>query len=201
MSGALAAAARSLVAENGYDDTTIEMIAERAGVSRRTFFRHFETKDAVLLHFYDELGDQIVESIENAPADLPMQLALSESFRIVERFLADPIEQASQSSLVRMISESPRLDAARNYRRRRTVELATLALMRREERAGRDCSRLVVGAISGATFSCLYSAEQEYLKDTSQNPVALFEEAATGVYRALTETYEYQQENLTQAVS
>ncbi len=189
------------MAENGYDDTTIEMIAERAGVSRRTFFRHFETKDAVLLHFYDELGDQIVEAIDQAADELPMQFALSEAFRVVERFLSDPVEHASQVALVQMISESPRLDAARNYRRRRTVELATHALMRREQRQGREISRLVAGAISGATFSCLYAAEHEYLRDPSQDPVGLFDEAAAGVYAAMTDSYAFREQEAAAAAS
>jgi AcrR family transcriptional regulator len=45
---ALQQAALALFAENGYDETTTDEIAERAGVSPRTFFRYFPTKDAVL---------------------------------------------------------------------------------------------------------------------------------------------------------
>lgn len=42
-------AAIDLVLEHGYDAVTVDMICERAGVSQRTFFNHFKTKDLALL--------------------------------------------------------------------------------------------------------------------------------------------------------
>jgi AcrR family transcriptional regulator len=45
---ALQKAALALFAKNGYDETTTDEIAERAGVSPRTFFRYFPTKESVL---------------------------------------------------------------------------------------------------------------------------------------------------------
>lgn len=44
----LVRAATDAFLERGYDAVTAGEIAERAGVSRRTFFRHFPTKDAVV---------------------------------------------------------------------------------------------------------------------------------------------------------
>lgn len=46
---AIEAAAVDLVLESGYDAVTVDMICARAGVSPRTFFNHFKTKDAALL--------------------------------------------------------------------------------------------------------------------------------------------------------
>lgn len=45
---ALVQAARALFRARGFEATTIDEIAAAAGVSRRTFFRHFATKDAVV---------------------------------------------------------------------------------------------------------------------------------------------------------
>lgn len=46
---AIERAATELVLEHGYDAVTVDMICELAGVSQRTFFNHFKTKDAALL--------------------------------------------------------------------------------------------------------------------------------------------------------
>ncbi len=46
---AIEAAAIDLVVEHGYDSVTVDMICDAAGVSQRTFFNHFKTKDAALL--------------------------------------------------------------------------------------------------------------------------------------------------------
>ena len=48
-SAAIERAAVDLVLEHGYDDVTVDMICARAGVSQRTFFNHFPTKDAALI--------------------------------------------------------------------------------------------------------------------------------------------------------
>lgn len=46
---ALVRAAQELVVEQGLDATTVEAICSRAGVSRRTFFNYFDTKDEAVL--------------------------------------------------------------------------------------------------------------------------------------------------------
>ncbi|WP_426321758.1 TetR/AcrR family transcriptional regulator [Microbacterium sp. E-13] len=48
-SAAIERAAVDLVLDHGYDDVTVDMICARAGVSQRTFFNHFGTKDAAFL--------------------------------------------------------------------------------------------------------------------------------------------------------
>lgn len=44
---ALVEAADALFVEHGFEGTTVDQIAERAGVSRRTFFRYFSSKEAI----------------------------------------------------------------------------------------------------------------------------------------------------------
>lgn len=46
---AIETAAVDLVLKHGYDDVTVDMICARAGISQRTFFNHFRTKDAALI--------------------------------------------------------------------------------------------------------------------------------------------------------
>jgi AcrR family transcriptional regulator len=60
-------AAFELYTERGYDQTTVAEIAARAGLTERTFFRHFADKREVLFAGGDRFNATIVEALEAAP--------------------------------------------------------------------------------------------------------------------------------------
>jgi AcrR family transcriptional regulator len=62
-------AAMDLFAERGYPSTTVAEIAARAGVTERTFFRHFTDKREVLFSGSGHLADVIRAGIDDAPKD------------------------------------------------------------------------------------------------------------------------------------
>jgi AcrR family transcriptional regulator len=63
----LADAALELFAERGYEKTTVLDIAQRAGLAKSTFFRHFQDKREVLFG-EDALTGRLVVAIATAPA-------------------------------------------------------------------------------------------------------------------------------------
>ena len=65
-----------LFTDNGFENTTIEQIAARAGVSERTFFRYFATKASVLWTEFDAEVDAIRAALEVVPDDVPMMEAI-----------------------------------------------------------------------------------------------------------------------------
>lgn len=65
----LVAAALDLFNEQGYDDTTVAQISERAGLTKSTFFRHFPDKRDVLAAGQEAIGRLLAEGIAAAPAD------------------------------------------------------------------------------------------------------------------------------------
>ena len=65
------AAARSCYEELGIASTTMDAIAERAGVSRRTVYRYFENKDAVLLAVVEEQAEPFLHDLQQSLAQLP----------------------------------------------------------------------------------------------------------------------------------
>ncbi|MFB9923743.1 TetR/AcrR family transcriptional regulator [Amycolatopsis halotolerans] len=65
----LVVAAVDLFAEQGYDATTVAQIAERAGVTKSTFFRHFPDKRELLVAGQETLSRLLAEGIADAPAD------------------------------------------------------------------------------------------------------------------------------------
>jgi AcrR family transcriptional regulator len=63
-----------LFAERGYDDTTVADIAERAGLTKRTFFRHFADKREVLFSGGEMLQAAMAAAIAGAPPEAtPME--------------------------------------------------------------------------------------------------------------------------------
>ncbi|MET8764317.1 TetR/AcrR family transcriptional regulator [Lentzea sp. NPDC004782] len=65
----LVMAAVDLFTEQGYDATTVAQIAERAGVTKSTFFRHFPDKRELLVAGQETLSRLLTEGIAQAPAD------------------------------------------------------------------------------------------------------------------------------------
>ncbi|BCJ33414.1 TetR family transcriptional regulator [Actinocatenispora thailandica] len=70
----LIVAAVDLFGEQGYDATTVAQIAERAGVTKSTFFRHFSDKRELLVAGQETLSRLLAEGIADAPANAsPLQ--------------------------------------------------------------------------------------------------------------------------------
>ena len=65
--GRLEQAALELYVERGYEQTTVAEIAERAGLTERTFFRHFADKREVLFAGAGTLQDLLVTAVAGAP--------------------------------------------------------------------------------------------------------------------------------------
>jgi AcrR family transcriptional regulator len=61
-------AALELFGERGYDSVTVAEITERAGLTKRTFFRHFTDKREVLFVGQEQLSRIFAEAIADAPA-------------------------------------------------------------------------------------------------------------------------------------
>lgn len=58
-----------LFTERGFEDTTVADIAERAGLTKRTFFRYFADKREVLFSGSKMLEETFVKGVLGAPAD------------------------------------------------------------------------------------------------------------------------------------
>ncbi|MFF3057745.1 TetR family transcriptional regulator [Streptomyces sp. NPDC057909] len=87
----LAQAAFELVLERGLKNVTVEEIAERADVDRRTFSRYFTSKEAAVLDSLRGDGDRINDALRARPADEPPLTAYR---RAVVAWLDDPAAQA-----------------------------------------------------------------------------------------------------------
>jgi AcrR family transcriptional regulator len=64
----LATSAVTLFAERGFDDVTVSEIAAHAGVTSRTFFRYFPSKETVIVDIYDRTNRRLMELLEAGAA-------------------------------------------------------------------------------------------------------------------------------------
>jgi AcrR family transcriptional regulator len=88
--GRLVLAALELFAERGYDQTTVADVAERAGVTERTFYRYFTDKREVLFGAGHAWEDRIIAGIEAAdpslaPLDVVVAGLIAGAFLLDER--------------------------------------------------------------------------------------------------------------------
>src|ERR1700737_4805530 len=65
---ALRQAALKRFASEGFGNVTVEQLAQEAGVTERTFFRHFPSKEAVLFQDYDTHLEWLAEALSQRPA-------------------------------------------------------------------------------------------------------------------------------------
>ena len=102
-------AALDLFERQGYDATTVNQIAEAAGITPMTFFRHFPTKDAVLVT--DPYDPLIAEAVGAQPAELP---PLERTRLGLLAALGDitPTEDTTARRRVALVARSPQLRAA-----------------------------------------------------------------------------------------
>jgi AcrR family transcriptional regulator len=117
--GRLEQAALELFRELGYEATTVAAIAGRAGVTERTFFRHFADKREVLFGGGTVLQDAIVAGVETAGRKLPPLAAVAEGFAAAGELLQGRRQFALARSAI--IATNPALQE------RELIKLAAIA--------------------------------------------------------------------------
>jgi AcrR family transcriptional regulator len=84
----VSAAARDLFAARGYERTTVDAIAERARVGRRTFFRYFRSKDDAIFPDHERIVQAVATALD-AFVDIPPVRAICAGARLVFRSYVD----------------------------------------------------------------------------------------------------------------
>ena len=101
-------AAVDLVLEHGVDSTTVEQICNRAGVSQRTFFNHFKTKELAII------GDDL-PSIDEAKARAflaaPPGDLFTESLQLISMLSPETLQPTLMFKRLEMMSKYPELFA------------------------------------------------------------------------------------------
>ncbi len=89
----VARAALDMFNRQGYDETTVDQIAGAVGVSRRTFFRYYESKRDVVWGEFDAELVRLHDQLEGAPRDRPMMDVLRQAVMATNRFGAGELDE------------------------------------------------------------------------------------------------------------
>ena len=117
--GRLERAALDLYIERGFDQTTVAEIATRAGLTERTFFRHFADKREVLFAGAAELQDFLVSTLASTPDSAAPIDAVAAALEAVGARLQERRQYAGQRHAV--------IAANAELRERELIKLASLA--------------------------------------------------------------------------
>jgi AcrR family transcriptional regulator len=116
--GRLEQAALDLFSERGFDATTVKEIAERAGLTERTFFRHFADKREVLFGS-SPLQESLVTALDAGPDTVAPIDAIAVALRVTADLLQERRELARRRQAI--------IDAHTELQERELIKLASLS--------------------------------------------------------------------------
>ena len=139
-------AALRLFTEHGFVETTARQIASVVGVSERTFFRYFASKEDVVLGVLDDLGIELAARLAERPAKEAPFIALRRSFDLMTETLTENPEWSL--TMLRLTREVPSLRARQVEKQ---DQWATRLAEELAERMGVDASTDVRPRLYAAT--------------------------------------------------
>jgi AcrR family transcriptional regulator len=152
--------AQRLFVEQGYEATTVDQIATVAGMSKRSFFRYFGSKEDLVMGKYERLGEDLAASLAARPPQEPLWTALRRAFDYVADYSADAESASRMATMDRIVRSSDTLRAALLDRLERMQDALTAVARTRAGSADAPWAAddPVPRAIVGAAFACLSAA-------------------------------------------
>ncbi|MFJ8822693.1 TetR family transcriptional regulator [Streptomyces sp. NPDC102467] len=182
VSDELTESALQLLAIKGFDAVTVDEIVAAAGVSKRTFFRYFASKEDVVVQFLADMGADMRAALAERPAAETPADALLHTVRVPVTTCAADSERALR--VVQLILRTPALHA--RFLERQVQWRDDLAA----ELAGRvgldPETDLYPRLAAGTALTAFHVVLQRWsASDAAKDPVALLDEAFTVVAHAL----------------
>ena len=165
--------AMRLFTERGFDATTVDDIAAAAGISRRTFFRYFGSKnDVVWGRFAEGLAD-LRATLAATPAEVPLADALRAAIVAFNALPAEQVPLHRQRMTVIFSAESLLAHSTLMYAEWRAVIAEFVAQRTSDALLPRLAGHLMLGAA--------VTAYEQWLDDPAADLAALLENTVTRV--------------------
>jgi AcrR family transcriptional regulator len=159
--GRLERAAIELYRERGFEQTTVAEIAKRAGLTERTFFRHFADKREVLFWGAGELQEFMVSALASAPdAATPMEAVAAAILGAAVLLSQRPIEYARQRRFI--------IAANTELQERELIKLASLAAALADTLRRRGVNEPAASLAAEAGIAVFKIAFEAWTSETNQ---------------------------------
>jgi AcrR family transcriptional regulator len=158
--GRLMQAAFALYGERGFEQTTVAEIAQRAGLTERTFFRHFADKREVLFAGADALQELLVTTVAKAPASLTPIDAAAAGLEAAGTLIDEGRELAQQRQAI--------IAASAELRERELIKLASLAAALTEALRRRGVENPAASLTAEAGIAVFKVAFERYVDETNR---------------------------------
>jgi AcrR family transcriptional regulator len=156
-------AALALFAERGFDDTTVAQIAERAGLTKRTFFRYFADKREVLFWGADQIETLFVAAMDEAPASAPALAVIAVALDSLAARSEDQRELIGRR--YRILAASPELSERQHVKI--AAMSAAVAAALRERGVGATAAALA----AQAGVSVLFVSVERWIDPANDSPL------------------------------
>ncbi len=153
---ALASAAVRLGAERGYAHVTVDDIAEAAGVSPRTFFNHFATKEEAFVAHDIERGRALLARLRDEPLDRPV-------WPLLTRALGEHLDTGTANREAVRAHYALRTDPA--VLAHQHLEFAVLEADLVEELSRRTGNRMQARLLAGTAVAAMRAAVTTWIED------------------------------------
>jgi AcrR family transcriptional regulator len=147
-----------LFIEKGIEGTTVEEIAAAAGISRRTFFHYFESKDDILLSLQSNVGEMFAAEVRQAsPCGSPFELVRNAALKVCASIPSDEM-----LAIDRLMRGSASVQARKQASYRQQEEALLAALKERWPDPARETRLRVIAMVAvGATRLASEAFNQE----------------------------------------
>jgi AcrR family transcriptional regulator len=156
-------AAVDLFSEKGFDETTVEEIAARAGASRRSFFRYFESKSDLMAQPVIEWGTALVCAVSHAPPNMSDNELLRE---IVTTVAPASAANPRTRKLIEIAAKYPAAEEAQHSC------IVSVRQQLIEALAKRGGSRMQAHLLAGVVFAVLGTAHYVLFEETNDDMFA-----------------------------
>jgi AcrR family transcriptional regulator len=180
--GAIYDAAIKLFAEKGFDETTVEEVAQAAGVSRRSFFRYFASKDDLLAQNVVNYGNVLAATvIACAPTLTPLETIRETVQTVLKQVVAEPHTR----QIIAIAGRSASARQAHGSRMHDVEDALAVAFAARTKAASKD--DLKPRMLAALTLSAMNLAVIAWCRGEDQDPSKAARQVFTNLKRIVCE--------------